>query len=298
MAILNLGSMNLDHVYTVSHFVRPGESLQTEELRNYFGGKGMNQSIAAARSGAAVFHAGMLGRGGEQIAAWLEACGADCSLLGRCDAPQGHTVIQVDPHGQNSILICGGSNQCITRSYIDQVLDQFHPGDYLMLQNEISELAYAVEAGCRRGLHVVLNASPLGGALNEIDLSRLSWLLVNELECAGLAGISDPFAAFDHLRAALPNTGILLTLGAEGSVAAWRGELHREPARRTTPVDTTGAGDTYTGYFIGSLSAGKPLAEAMRIASAAAAISISLPGASASIPDMEMVLRALQTQEA
>lgn len=294
MSIINLGSMNLDHVYTVGHFVQPGETLPTLEMHDYFGGKGLNQSIAVAKSGTPIFHAGMSGCGSEAVIAWLEKNGVNCSLLGHCHEPQGHTVIQVDAHGQNCILLFGGSNQCVSRAYITQVLDQFQAGDWLMLQNEISQVAFAVEYGYSRGMKVVLNASPLDDALKEANLSHLSWLIVNELECCGLAGVEDPLEALAQLRKAYPDTGILLTLGSEGSIAVQGEKIHREPARKVVPVDTTGAGDTYAGYFVGSLAAGKTLAESMGTATAAAAISISRPGASTSIPTVEEVLSVLE----
>ena len=129
MKIVNLGSMNLDHVYAVSHFVRGGETIRASGLTDCAGGKGLNQSIAVARSGVAISHAGLLGAGGEPLRALLEATGVDTSLLEPCAVPQGHTVIQVVPGGQNSIIVFGGSNRAVTPEYIDRTLAQLQAGD-------------------------------------------------------------------------------------------------------------------------------------------------------------------------
>lgn len=284
MAIVNLGSMNLDHIYTVPHFIQGAETLLAGALSESLGGKGLNQSIAAARSGAEIFHAGMLGIGGAPLKHCLDSSGVNTSLLCPCDVPQGHTVIQIDPSGQNCIIVLGGSNQAVSAAYIDEVLSRFGPDDYLMVQNEISNLEYALEAACRRGMRVVLNASPINSALLELDFSRLEWLVVNELECSAIARCSDVKQAYEQLKKRYPSIGILLTLGAGGSISWKDGEEICQAAYPAKAVDTTGAGDTFVGYFTGLLVQGRSRQEAMRLASMAAAIAVSRPGAAPSIP--------------
>ena len=117
MEIVNFGSMNLDYVYTVPDFVQPGETLAADSRAIYCGGKGLNQSVAAARAGAVVRHAGMLGQGGEPLRAVLERTGVDTGLLADCPLPQGHTVIQVSRTGENCILLYRGSNGAVTADY-------------------------------------------------------------------------------------------------------------------------------------------------------------------------------------
>ena len=298
MNIVNFGSMNLDHVYTVAHFITGGETLLSDALTDCIGGKGLNQSLAVARSGAAIYHAGMLGEGGQMLQQCLAESGVNTSLLHPCSAPQGHTVIQVDPSGQNCIIVFGGSNQAVSCEYIDEVLARFAPGDYLMLQNEISNVGYLLSAAAARGMKVILNASPINDALLQLDFSQLEWLVVNEIECSAIAGCSDVCQAYETLKARYPQIGILLTLGENGSISWKDGIEIRQSAFAVTAVDTTGAGDTFVGYFIGCLTHGYSRAEAMRFASMASSIAVSRMGAAPSIPHMSEVKQALDTLDA
>lgn len=294
MKIVNFGSMNLDHVYAVEHFVQGGETILSGGLTDCAGGKGLNQSIAVARSGAEISHAVMLGVGGEPLKALLDEAGVDTSLLQPCDAPQGHTVIQVVPDGQNNIIVFGGSNREVTPAYMDRALEGFQAGDYLMLQNEVSHLAYALEAAKKRGLRIVLNASPINDELLGLDLHGVEWIVVNELECMALAGLDDIWAAYEALKARYPECGILLTLGGDGSVSWKDGEEVRQAVYPAKAVDTTGAGDTFVGYFVGSLAQGIGRQEAMDLASMAASIAVSRPGAAGSIPMVAEVREKLK----
>ena len=169
------------------------------------------------------------------------------------------------------------------------MLARFVPGDYLMLQNEISCLEYLLSSAASRGLKIVLNASPIDEALLRLPLEHLEWLVVNEIECAAIAGIEDPMQAFRALQQKYPNIGILLTLGADGSVCWKDGCEYHQTAFPVRAVDTTGAGDTFVGYFIGYITQGMSIQETMRTASAASAISVTLPGAADSIPWMRKV---------
>ena len=288
MKVLNFGSMNLDHVYSVDHFVRPGETLAVAARALKFGGKGLNQSIALSRAGARVFHAGCVGEGGEKLKERLEADNIDTSLLLPVDDVQGHALIQVDPRGENSILLYGGSNRRVTKEQVTSTLDRFGAGDWLVLQNEINLLPFIVDEAFARGLIIVLNPSPYDDTLQEVDFSKLSWLMVNALEAFEITGEKDPDRAFDRLRERWPALSAVITLGSRGSAARRvtpnGTERVFEEAVKVTAVDTTGAGDTYTGYFIAGLMEGLPLRECMARASRAAAISVTRPGAADSIP--------------
>ena len=291
MAIYNLGSMNIDYVYDVDHILAGGETLIAGGRRIAAGGKGLNQSIAAARSGAETHHAGCMGQGGEMLLEMLKDSGVRTELLVPCDLPQGHTFIQVDKNGQNSILVYSGSNYAIGREQIDALTDSAPAGSYLLLQNEISNLGYALEAAKRKKLRVVLNASPITEDLLHLDLQDLEWISINEIECAALGGCESVEESFETLKKRFSRTGILLTLGSDGCVCWKDGREYRQSACDVRPVDTTAAGDSFTGFFISCLVAGRDIASSLRLASAAAAIAVSRPGAAPSIPVMEEVLR-------
>ncbi len=294
MNVVNFGSLNIDHVYAVDHFCRAGETIHTKSYTQNAGGKGLNQSIAVSRSGQKVHHAGLLGPEGTRLAELLSGSGVDLRYLKHTDVPQGHAVIQVQPDGQNCIFLYGGSNQAVTPQEIDEVLMQLNAGDYLLLQNEIANLTYLLRAAARRGLRVVLNASPISDELLNADLSGVDWLVVNEIECAAMAGCGDAQAGYETLKQRYPSRGILLTLGSEGSVSWKDGTEVRQCAYPVKAVDTTGAGDTFMGYFVGCLAQGMERQTAMQYASMASAISVTRPGAAASIPLMDEVRAAVE----
>ncbi|MFR2927981.1 MAG: ribokinase [Oscillospiraceae bacterium] len=294
MNVVNFGSLNIDHVYAVDHFCRAGETIHTKSYTQNAGGKGLNQSIAVSRSGQKVHHAGLLGPEGTRLAELLSGSGVDLRYLKHTDVPQGHAVIQVQPDGQNCIFLYGGSNQAVTPQEIDEVLMQLNAGDYLLLQNEIANLTYLLRAAARRGLRVVLNASPISDELLNADLSGVDWLVVNEIECAAMAGCGDAQAGYETLKQRYPSLGILLTLGSEGSVSWKDGTEVRQCAYPVKAVDTTGAGDTFMGYFVGCLAQGMERQTAMQYASMASAISVTRLGAAASIPLMDEVRAAVE----
>lgn len=288
MRVLNFGSLNLDYVYQVDHFVRPGETLAAASRAVKAGGKGLNQSVALARAGLPVWHAGCLGAGGEMLKSMLEENGVNTDFLLPVPEPQGHTVIQVDPEGANCILLLGGSNRCVPDDHIRRVLSLFGRDDWLILQNEINGLPQIVELAAERRMHIVLNPSPFNETLKDVDLSLASWLLVNEIEAEQFSGETEPDSVWAKLHARYPALSLLITLGSRGSVAyraaGGAAERCRSEAVPVQAVDTTAAGDTYTGYFIAGLMEGAPLRACMDRAGRAAAIAVTRPGAAESIP--------------
>ena len=288
MRVLNFGSLNLDYVYAVDHFVRPGETISSTSRVVKHGGKGLNQSIALARAGANVAHAGCMGPGGESLRDALKENGVDVSALLPVEEMQGHTVIQVNPDGENCIILFGGSNQCVTEKQIAETFRDYGPGDWLVLQNEINLLPEIVNQAAGRGMRIVLNPSPYDEKLEKVDFQKLSWLLVNEVEAEQITGSGDPDQAWSILHECYPHLSVLITLGKRGSVVyALTGdsvEIVRQEAMPVKAVDTTAAGDTFTGYFISGLMAGRPLKTCMEEATKASAISVTRPGAADSIP--------------
>lgn len=288
--ILSYGSLNLDYVYHVPHFVAPGETLSPTARDLNCGGKGLNQSIAAARAGGNVFHAGKIGREGQLLADALASSGVDISLLSVSDGPNGHAIIQVEPQGQNCILLYGGSNREITREEVDRALESFGPGDYLILQNEINALEDIMEGAARRGVSIVFNPSPMEDSIFQLPLHLVSLMVVNEIEGAALAGCQDEEAILDALRARWPSCRLLLTLGSRGCVYDDGTRRLRQGIYAVKAVDTTAAGDTFTGYFVSCLANGMDAEACLDLASRASAIAVSRPGAAPSIPTMEEVL--------
>ena len=293
MSILNIGSMNLDYVYRIDHIVRPGETEAASSRQVFLGGKGMNQSCALAKAGAQVFHAGMIGRDGT---AFLDACreyGVRSDFIRIIDAPTGHTVIQLDRDAQNSILLFGGANRMLTEAFVDEVLSGFGPEEVLLLQNEVNLLPYIVDRACERGMQIALNPSPFDEKLREVDLSKVSVFLLNEVEGGQITGRIDPDEILQALRLRFPQAKIVLTLGVDGSVYADSDQVIRQPIFPVEAVDTTAAGDTFTGYFLAGLAQGLPMEEVLRQSAMAASIAVSRAGAVPSIPCRDEVLRRL-----
>ena len=291
MKIVNLGSLNVDHVYRVDRFLLPGETKASKGLNDNAGGKGLNQSIAAARTGAEVYHAGYFGSGSEMLRKVLQEAGVHMDWMeDHLDIPCGHTVIQVDDQGQNCILLFGGTNMCLTEAYIDRVLDQCTPDDILLLQNETNLVPYIIEEAAKRGIPCAMNAAPMDDGVKAYPIGKLRYLIVNEIEGAALAGGSTFDETMDNLIAAYPDTGILLTLGSAG---AWFHDGDRDIkmgcAKVPKVVDTTAAGDTFLGYFLAGMLDKLDPAQALQRATFASALTIQSPGAADSIPTVDQV---------
>lgn len=309
MRILNFGSLNIDNVYTVEHFVRPGETMSSDAMGIYCGGKGLNQSIALARAGAKVFHAGAIGASdGEQLLKILKETGVETEFIKKIEGVSGHTIIQVDKHGQNCILLYGGANQEITKQQVEDTLDWFDEGDILLLQNEINGLPYIIQKASEKNMEIYLNPSPATKALFSMPLDKISCFILNEIEASDIitefsCGKSknqelEAEQLIERLHEIYPKAAILLTLGVDGSIYFDGKSQYRQPAVRVAAIDTTGAGDTFTGYFIASLSQGLTVEKALERASKAAAIAVTRNGASISIPSSEEVDSYGETEKA
>ena len=283
--IVCLGSLNLDHVYRLDHFVRPGETLGSESYSVGCGGKGLNQSIALVRAGAPVMHAGRIGHDGGILRSALEAAGVDVSLLVEGDVPTGHAIIQVDAKGENAIILYGGANRRITEAEIDAALDAVGDG-ILLLQNEINSLGTILEKAHAQGIRTAFNFAPFDPEdAKTLPLGLLSYLIVNEIEGAGVAGVAEPEAILRTLKERYPGCRVILTLGKAG--AAFLGDdgvMVPVPPCPAEVVDTTSAGDTFIGYLFAGLLEGMELKAAMELAGRASAITVSRAGAADSIP--------------
>ena len=282
--ILNFGSLNTDYVYKVDHILQGGETIQSESRTVFPGGKGLNQSIALVRAGLSVCHAGLIGTDGEHLRDLLNQNGVDTSLIETRDMPGGHTVIQVDSSGQNSIIVFAGENMRVLDEDIERVLSEFNKGDLLILQNELDHSPAIMRMASERGMTIIFNPSPVNSTLNSYPLACVDWFLLNEIEGKALTQETEPKRILAVLKALYPNAGIVLTLGEDGAYCMRGDEILYQPAFPVQPVDTTAAGDTFTGYFVTGLSHDEDLSKVMERAAKAAAIAVSRAGAAESIP--------------
>ncbi len=285
MKVLVFGSANIDRTYAVEHFVKAGETLSADKMDLHCGGKGFNQAIAFARAGSDVYFAGAVGEDGRMLIDTLKENGVNVEHLKVVTGPSGHAVIQVTPDGQNSIIIMAGSNGNISHGDVDHVLSAFSAGDLVVLQNEISSVDYIIDQAKGRGMIVALNPSPFNEKIKSYDLSKVDYLLVNEVESALLTDCDDPKKMAGAIHAMYPNANVVLTLGCAGSVFVGKnGSVLTSGIYVTNAVDTTAAGDTYTGFFLSEALATGDIEGALRNAAIASGISVSRHGASQSIP--------------
>ena len=293
MRVLNIGSLNLDYVYNLDHIVQPGETEASYELNVHLGGKGMNQSVALAKAGVDVYHGGMIGEDGQPF---LDACkefGVHAEYIRQIDTKSGHAIIQIDKNAQNSILLYGGANQQLTSEYIDTVLADFGAEDILLLQNEVNMLPYIVNRAYEKGMTIALNPSPFNEKLHAVDMGKISIFLLNEVEGFQITGLKNPDDIIAKLLEMYPQSKIVLTLGQDGAVYADQEQKYFQPVFKVNAVDTTAAGDTFTGYFLAGLCEGLPIPEVLKMSAKASSIAVSRAGAVPSIPFREEVMAAL-----
>lgn len=287
MKVLNFGSLNIDYVYDVNSFVSKGETIASTALNVFSGGKGLNQSLALARAGARVYHAGMVGEDGKFLIDILKDSGVDTSNIAVSkDIRTGNAIIQKDKSGDNCIILFGGANRAVTKEFADKVLSSFDEGDFLVLQNEISSLPYIVESAHKKGMKIVLNPSPMNAEIDKLDLSHIDYFMLNETEAYAITKENepDPKKQLELLRKRFPSAGILITLGENGSIYCEGDNIITQKAAKVNVVDTTAAGDTFSGYFIEGLLKGEDIKTVLKRSSAASGIAVSRQGAAPSIP--------------
>ena len=286
MKVLCFGSLNIDYVYQVDHIVSSGETEKTSGVNVNCGGKGLNQSVALSRAGVKVWHAGMVGKEGDVL---IEKCvqnEVNADFVRKTDGRSGHTIIQVDKDGNNSILLFGGANQSMTVEFIDEVIDNFDEGDMILLQNEVNLLNVIIDKAYEKGLIIVLNPSPYNEALNECDMSKVSYFLLNEIEGEQMTGEKEPEKILKEINKMYPSAKVVLTLGENGAFYLKDNKTYYQSAFKVKAVDTTAAGDTFTGYFIASVIKGMNPEEGLELAARASSIAVTIPGAIDSIPKL------------
>ncbi len=297
MKMLNFGSVNLDYVYHLNHFVQPGETILSHQRETNCGGKGLNQSIALAKTGLLVYHAGISGYDGALLREYLQQNHVDITFLKEIPELSGHTIIQVTPQGENCIILYPGANAKVDHSHIDFVLSHFEKGDICLIQNEISCIDYLIEQASKKELTIVFNPSPYTPELSTYPLNKVSYLILNEIEGEQITGQSSSAQILSTLQQQYPQLKIILTLGESGAIYQDSCQQIKQPIFSTNTVDTTAAGDTFTGYFIYSIQKGLSPKDGLILASAAAAIAVSRSGAACSIPSLKEVNCFLENQK-
>jgi ribokinase len=292
MKMLVYGAVNIDYVYQVDHIALPGETISAVSIQKSAGGKGANQAAAAAKAGIEVYLAGKIGNDGEFLLALLKSYGVKTDYVSIWDGPTGHALIQVDSNGQNSIIIHAGGNGEITSYEAEEVISKFTNGDIISLQNEVPFTAQMMNAAARAGIKICYNPSPWNENIQKIPLELVNLLIVNELEGPALAGLPAETPAEEtllRLCERFPEKEIILTAGKNGAYYGF-GEIRERGNIIDLPVaDTTGAGDTFTGYFLAARVKNYQVTQALNIACKAASISVSRNGAMEAIPSAQEV---------
>jgi ribokinase len=290
MRITNFGSLNIDHVYKVDSFVQPGETIRARTYSRFPGGKGLNQSVALARAGVKVRHAGLVGSDGSFLVSELQKNGVDVSFVQTSDAPTGHAVIQVNKDAENSIVVFGGANECLSDDYIQLLTESLTSDDFVLIQNEINSVETIIKRSKAKGVKICFNAAPYSEKVSSLPLEDVTYLFVNENEARGLTGENNSSDAIQKLSALYPRTHIIMTLGSKGATYIFQDVRETVQACKVTSKDTTGAGDTFVGFYMAFVMEGHSPKQCLEFASRAAAISTTREGAASSIPSRDEVV--------
>lgn len=289
MTIFNLGSINIDNFYPVPHMPAPGETLAATDHTVGLGGKGANQSVAAARAGADVVHIGAVGPDGQWCINTLQNAQVDTAHIATLTSATGHANIVVDQAGENQIILYAGANHALTVDQIDAALATATPNDTLIVQNETNLTVDVAKMAKARGMRVIYSAAPFVAEDAEAMLPHTDMLVLNAVEAQQLT------TALGKTIADLNLPVVLITKGADGAVWIENGvETAQVPAFAVTPVDTTGAGDCFIGYVAAGLDQGMSPEQAMRLGTAASAIKVTRFGTADAIPTRDEVNRFLQ----
>ena len=289
MKILNFGSLNYDHVYEMEHFVLPKETISSINYSRNFGGKGLNQSIALAKAGMEIYHAGRVGCDGQDFIDYLNRYNVKTDyLLKDENEATGHAIIQVCK-GQNCIILHGGANQKVDDKQVDEVLSHFEKGDVLLLQNEISNIAYIMKKAHEKGMKIVINTAPMDDKIFTYPLEFVDIYIVNEVEAAGLVKTktNDEKEIIQLIQKQYPNAKVVMTVGEKGAYFIGDDKVIHEAAKKVEAIDTTAAGDTFTGYFLASYLDDNDPIKALKLATLASSITVQGKGAAKSIPSIE-----------
>ncbi|MEP0355959.1 MAG: ribokinase [Paraglaciecola sp.] len=296
MAIINFGSINIDHVYRVDHFVQPGETLASNEYQCLLGGKGANQSIALARAGADVRHVGKISETDAGFKQSMIRDGINCKYISCTETASGHAIIQVTPSAENAIVLFGGANQELTSKDVMHALDDVKSSDWVLTQNETSCIDEVLLQAKEKGLKVAFNPAPMTESVKQLPHECIDLLIVNEIEAEEISGQSNLDDIEAYFRNDWAHAEILITLGKAGVRMLKKDKSIDVPAFLVDAIDTTAAGDTFIGYFLSAYSEHADTKTALSRACAASALAVMKAGAAQSIPNEKDVDRFLARQ--
>lgn len=298
MRVLNFGSLNLDRTYDVAQFVQAKQTISALGFHTFLGGKGFNQSLALSRSGAVVSHIGVVGSDGQIFYDELQASGVDVQFLRRSKTATGHAIIQVNAAGENCILIAAGANGELCHEDIDAVFMTIHEPCIVLVQNETTSVDYIIQSAHEKHCFIVFNPSPFDDSIQMYPLSLIDLFIVNEVEGAQLCHCLEQADILEQMGQMYPAAEVVLTLSGEGAYYQGNNQIHFQPAIKVPVVDTTGAGDTFCGYFITSYLCEQQTVEAaLKIAASASALAIGIKGAANSIPLKSEVLKYIGEEQ-
>ena len=288
--IVVIGSVNIDIVFHVDYFVKPKETISSRSMDRFLGGKGLNQAIALSKAYPDVKLFANISSKENALKEEIKAFGVETSLIESVDGDTGTAFIQVDPSGQNCIILNKGVNHRFTKERIESVLSSFHEGDLIVLQNEINELETIIKSAKLKGLKIAFNPSPFESKILDLPLQDVDYLIFNEVEGRMLSHFSEPDKILKTLHNRYPNTVLVLTLGELGVMAQQANMTYEMAGLKVEAVDSTAAGDAFTGYFLAGVQKGLSMAEALEMANVAGALTVTKQGASSSIPSLQEVL--------
>jgi ribokinase len=287
MKALVFGALNIDLIFSVDHVVIPGETISSLGLKKSAGGKGANQAVALAKAGVETCLAGKIGQDGEFLLSLLKSCGVHTGHVKLYPGVTGQAIIQLDRKGQNAIVYHPGGNGEITIDEAEAAIGAFGIGDVISLQNEIPFTAEMMKAAKGRGMTICYNPSPWDANIEKLPLELVDIFIVNEIEGPALAGLppETPLAEIlDRLVNRFPGKEIILTAGKKGAFYGCGDAMAKGDIVDLPVVDTTGAGDTFTGYFLAARRQGRGVDESLTLACKAASIAVSRMGALEAIP--------------
>ncbi|NQT63136.1 MAG: ribokinase [Candidatus Marinimicrobia bacterium] len=292
--VIVVGSYNLDMTLTTAEFPKPGETVIGKNLTYGHGGKGANQAVAAARSGAQVHFLAKVGRdlNGEQAIASLTVEGIETQSIQRAiNTPTGMAVITVNDQGENSIIVVSGANSTLSAAEVEHESQIFAGADVMLTQLETSmeSVSAAITCAQKHAVCIILNPAPAKVLPQEI-LSKINIITPNVGEAEILTGISiKDEASLSQAANKLHAFGIeivMITLGARGVYLSNQGESKLFPAIEVETIDTVGAGDVFNGVLAAHYSGSASLDEVVTLAVVAAGLSVTKPGAQSGIPDL------------